>query len=221
MWSAQDCRMRALLLLLVGCSHAIRPDVSTIADASRWHSENIDAHASIEAGKRIVTIGPIGGNRKGSNVGMALVTGLTLDEGTIDVDLRGLGDTNASFVGIAFGVTDPSHYEAVYFRPFRFRATDPTERSHAVQYVAWPEHTWEALRTASPGVYEAAIAPVPDPAGWFHARIEVARASVKVFVDAAPRPALEVRRLATATGRVGLWVDSQPASFANLVIHRR
>jgi hypothetical protein len=209
--------MRALLLLLVGCSHAaIHPDVS---DATRWRAINIDAHPTIEAGKHIVTLAPVGGNRKGSNVGMALVAGLALDEGTIDVDLRSTGDV--SFMGIAFAVTDPSHYEAVYFRPFRFRATNPIERSHAVQYVAWPDHTWEALRTASPGSYEAAIAPVPDPAGWFHARIEVARTRVRVFVDGAAQPTLEVQRLGSGSGAVGLWVDSQPASFANLEIHRR
>jgi hypothetical protein len=106
----------------------------------------------------------------------------------------------------------------VYFRPFRFRSTDAVERSHAVQYVAWPEHTWEALRAQSPGVYEAAIAPVPDPAGWFHAHIEIGRATVKVFIDGAPQPTLVVNRLRNARGGVALWVDSQEGSFADLVI---
>lgn len=205
--------MRALLLLVVvGCAHdAIRPD---LGDAGRFRAVNIDAHRD----GHVVTISPIGGNRKGSNVGMALVDGLVVDEGTIDVDLRGHGEANASFVGIAFGVVDASHYEAVYFRPFRFRATDPIERSHAVQYIAWPEHSWETLRAQSPGVYESAIAPVPDPTTWFHARIEITHATVRVFVDHAARPTLEVRRLATAAGGIALWVDSQPGSFANLEI---
>ncbi|HET9992787.1 MAG TPA: hypothetical protein VFQ65_29835 [Kofleriaceae bacterium] len=214
--------MRAVLLVLASCaasSSAIRPDVTAIADGRRWQAVNIDARASSERDKRVVTIGPIGGNRKGSNVGMALVTGVAFAEGTIEVDLRGLGEANASFVGIAFGVADPTQYEALYFRPFRFRAIDPIERSHAVQYVAWPEHTWETLRAQAAGKYEAAIAPVPDPAGWFHARIEVRRTTVKVFVDHAAQPALVVERLGHAVGGVGLWVDSQPASFANLEIY--
>jgi hypothetical protein len=213
--------MRAAMLLFASCaagSSAIRPDVSAIADTHRWQAVNIEARASA---KREVTIGPIGGNRKGSNVGMALATGVTFGEGTIDVDLRGNGEANASFVGIAFGVADPNRYEAIYFRPFRFRSTDPVERSHAVQYIAWPEHTWEALRAQAPGTYEAAIAPVPDPAGWFHARIEIDRETVKVFVDRAPQPAIVVHRLARVAGGVGLWVDSQPASFANLEIRQR
>ena len=213
--------MRALLVVLTSCAAnaaAIRPDVTAIADTRRWHAVNVDARASSEPDKQLLTLGPIGGNRKGSNVGMALVTGVTFGEGAIEVDLRGLGETNASFVGIAFGVADPTHYEALYFRPFRFRALDPIERSHAVQYVAWPEHTWEALRAQAPGTYETAIAPVPDPAGWFHARIEVSRTTVKVFIDHAAQPTLVVERLARTSGGVGLWVDSQPASFANLEI---
>ncbi len=97
-------------------------------------------------------------------------------------------------VGVAFGVAGANRYESVYFRPFRFRSADAVERSHAVQYIAWPEHTWEALRARSPGAYEAAITPVPDPAGWFHARIEVGRATVKVFVDGAAQPAHSAHR---------------------------
>ena len=207
--------MRALPLLLAACGHrAIHPDV---ADASRWQAVHIDASRTTEGSKHVVTISPVGGNHMGSNTGMALVSGITLAQGTIDVDLRGGGD-DPSFVGIAFGVQDATHYEAVYFRPFRFRATTPLEHAHAVQYVAWPDHPWETLRKQSPGVYESAITPVPDPAGWFHARIEVAPTTVKVFVDGAPRPTLEVQRLGSAAGGVGLWVDSQPGSFANLEI---
>ena len=149
---------------------------------------------------------------------MAVVAGVTFAEGTIEVDLRGRGEADASFVGIAFGVADPNRYEAIYFRPFRFRSNDPVDRSHAVQYIAWPEHTWEALRAQSPGMYEAAIAPIPDPARWFHARLEIERTTVKVFVDRAPQPTLVVNRLRTASGGVALWVDSQEGSFANLMI---
>jgi hypothetical protein len=210
----------ATVLLLVSCAGqtAIRPDVTAIGDAGRWSVVNAESHVALEDGKQVLRLAPVGGNRKGSNVGMALVAGVTCAEGAIDVDLRGQGEAGASFVGIAFGVADANRYEAVYFRPFRFRSTDAVERSHAVQYVAWPEHTWEALRAQTPGVYEAAITPVPDPAGWFHARIEVGRTTVKVFVDGAAQPTLAVNRLGSANGGVGLWVDSQEGSFANLMI---
>jgi hypothetical protein len=216
----QDRAMRAFVLFLASCAGptAIHPDISKLDDPAMWLVANADSHASSDAGKRQVRLAPIGGNRKGSNVGLALVAGLSFAEGAIDVDLRGRGDADPSFVGIAFGVADPARYEAVYFRPFRFRSADAVERSHAVQYIAWPDHTWEALRSRSPGIYEAAIAPVPDPGGWFHARIEIDRTTVKVFVDGAAKPTLVVDRLRTAAGGVGLWVDSQAGSFANLEI---
>ena len=68
------------------------------------------------------------------------------------------------------------------------------------------------------GVYEVAIQPVPDPAAWFHARIEVTKQRVSVSVDGSARPCLVVDRLGHREGEVGLWVDSMPASFRNLRI---
>jgi hypothetical protein len=210
----------AAVVFLVSCAGpiALRPDVGRIADPGAWRVINAEPHVAAEDGKPVLRLAPVGGNRKGSNIALALVGGVNCAEATIDVDLRGQGEASASFVGVAFGVRDAEHYEAVYFRPFRFRSASAVDRSHAVQYVAWPEHTWEALRARSPGVYEAAIAPVPDPAGWFHARIEVGRTRVQVFVDGAVQPTLAVPRLGSMSGGVGLWVDSQEASFANLQI---
>jgi hypothetical protein len=218
--------MRIAVVLVISCAcawacagqAAIRPDVTRVGDARTWSVANAESQVALEDGKQVLRLAPVGGNRKGSNVGMALVAGVTCGEGAIDVDLRGQGEAGASFVGVAFGVADAEHYEAVYFRPFRFRSGTEIERSHAVQYIAWPEHPWEALREKTPGVYESAITPVPDPAGWFHAHIEIGRATVKVFVDGAARPTLVVNRLRSARGGIGLWVDSQQGSFANLEI---
>jgi hypothetical protein len=212
--------MRNAVVAIFVCSCAaptgLRPDVTRIDDAGAWSVRNSESHTALEDGRHVLKLAPIGGNRKGSNVGMALVANMTFAEGSIDVDLRGQGEATASFLGIAFGVADEHTYEAVYFRPFRFRASDAVQRTHAVQYIAWPDNTWEALRTRAPGVYEAAIAAPPDPAAWFHAHIEVSRTTVKVFVDGAARPALVVQRLAATNGKIGLWVDSQEGSFANL-----
>jgi hypothetical protein len=180
---------------------------------------NGESVSSVDDGKRVVRLSPLGGNRKGSNVAMALVDGLEFGEGTIEIDLKGNGNGQASFLGVAFGIADGTSYEAVYFRPFNFQADDATHRGHAVQYIAWPEHTWEQLRTATPGTYESAVDPVPDPARWFHARIAVAKDTVRVFVDDASKPCLVVKRLAgPGKGSVGLWVDSQQGAFANLKI---
>ena len=201
-------RARALIVLgLLSCH------------PTTWSVINGETRAAAEDGKRVLRLAPIGGNRKGSNVAMALAGGAEFATGTIEIDLEGNGSEQASFLGVAFAVADPQTYEAVYFRPFNFRAADAAHRGHAVQYVAWPEHTWEKLRAATPGVFEAAIEPVPDPARWFHARIEIDEAKVRVFVDGAARPCLVVDRLGShRSGRLGLWVDSQPGAFANLKI---
>lgn len=210
----------ALIVVLISCASApVRPDVARIADPAAWTLINAETKASVDRDKHVVELAPIGGNRKGSNTAIALVAGTTFATGTVDVDLRGAGAEVPSFIGIAFGYVDPARYEAVYFRPFRFRAANPVEAGHAVQYVAWPDGSWEALREHHPGVYEARIAPVPDPAAWFHARIDITATTVKVFVDSATTPTLVVHRLRTQSGPLGLWVDSQPGSFANLELH--
>src|SRR5581483_7687111 len=168
-----------VLAVVLGCvpacftkERAITPDLAQIKDGKTWNVINAEFNTFVEEGKRVVQLKPKGESRKGSLLGMALVEGLEFAEGTIDIDLKGKGKMRASFLGIAFNVADEKTFEAVYFRPFNFLRDDKALRAHAVQYVAWPDHTWENLRKAQPGVYESAINPIPDPAGWFHARIE-------------------------------------------------
>jgi hypothetical protein len=190
------------------------PDLGRVNDAKAWRV--IGADATVEG--PVVRLKPHGDPSVGSHIGLALVQNLKFSEGTLEIDLRGAGKQEASFLGLAFGVADATTFEAVYFRPFRFADDDPEARSHAVQYVAWPQHTWEKLRKDRPRVYEAAIQPVPDPAGWFHARIDVTKQTVSVRVDGSPQPCLVVDRLGHREGDVGLWVDSMPAAFRNLRI---
>jgi hypothetical protein len=185
-----------------------------VNDAKRWRV--IDADASVEG--PVVRLKPHGDPAVGSHIGLALVQNLTFSEGTLEIDLRGGGKQQASFLGLAFGVADAKTFEAVYFRPFRFADDDAEARRHAVQYVAWPEYTWEKLRKDKPGVYETAIQPVPDPADWFHVRIDVTKQKVSVSVNGSSQPCLVVDRLGHREGNVGLWVDSMPAAFRNLRI---
>jgi hypothetical protein len=223
--------MRTLALLVLGIvscrapaprpggAAALTPDLAGVGDGTSWTVINGERESFVDGDRRALRLAPVGGNRPGSNVAMALVNGLELAAGTIEIDLKGNGREQASFLGVAFAVAGADAYEAVYFRPFNFAADDAEHRGHAVQYIAWPEHTWEKLRAATPGKYEAAIEPVPDPARWFHARVEVTAQTVRVFVDGADKPCLAVDRLGGhGTGKLGLWVDSQQGAFANLKI---
>jgi hypothetical protein len=197
----------------------ITPNLSQVNDGKTWSVINADCAVATEEGKSVVRLKPKGESRTGSVIGMALVEGLELAEGTMDVDLKGKGPRQASFLGVAFSVADGKTFEAVYFRPFNFTSDDKARRARAVQYVAWPDYTWERLRREKPGAYESAVQPVPDPAGWFHASIEVTKKTVRVFVQGAQEPCLVVNRLAgRESGRVGLWVDSKEGAFANLKI---
>jgi len=203
-----------LCVVVLSAQGSLVPDLAGINDAKRWRV--IDADASVEG--PAVRLKPHGDPAVGSHIGLALVQNVAFSEGTLDIDLRGAGKQEASFLGLAFGVANARTFEAVYFRPFRFADDDPSARTHAVQYVSWPEYTWEKLRKDKPGAYEAAIQPVPDPAGWFHARIEVTQQKVSVSIDGSTQPCLVVDRLTHREGDVGLWVDSMPGAFRNLRI---
>jgi hypothetical protein len=196
----------------------IAPDLSQINDAKVWSVINGDCDTATEDGKRVVHLKPKGGAIPGSNIGLALVEGVDFTDGNLEIDLKGKGKTEASFVGVAFGAVDGKTFEAVYFRPFNFMRDEPF-RARAVQYVAWPDNTWEKLRKEKPGTYESAVKPVPDPSGWFHARIEVTKQKVSVWVDDAKEPCLVVDRLTNREkGKIGLWVDSKEGAFSNLKV---
>jgi hypothetical protein len=193
---------------------SLAPDLARVNDLNTWRV--IDADASVDGS--VVRLKPHGDPAVGSHIGLAVLQNVSFSEGTLEIELRGSGTQQASFLGLAFGVTDAKTFEAVYFRPFRFVDEDPDARRHAVQYVAWPDYTWEKLRKDKPGIYETAIQPVPDPAGWFHVRIDVTKQKVSVSIDRAAQPCLVVDRLAHREGAVALWVDSMPAAFRNLRI---
>ncbi len=141
-------------------------------------------------------------------------------DGTIEFDVRGKDVFQRSFVGVAFHGVDEKTYDAIYFRPFNFRASDAARRNHAVQYIAMPDFDWQLLRGKYPEKYEKPVSPPPMPDGWFHVRIVVAHPQVSVFVNEAVEPCLTVEQMSTRkSGWVGLWVgNTSGGEFANLKI---
>jgi len=152
--------------------------------------------------------------------GVAYLQGVEFTNGTIELDVRGKDVPQQSFVGVAFHGVDGTTYDAIYFRPFNFRAEDPARRGHAVQYIAQPIYPWQKLRAEQPGKYERAIDPVPDPNAWFHVRVVVTSPKVSVFVDDAKEPSLVIDQLSNRKkGLVGLWVGNNAGGdFANVKI---
>jgi len=115
-------------------------------------------------------------------------------------------------------VRDAKTYDAIYFRPFNFRADDAEKKSHAVQYVSEPEWPWQRLRKEKTGQYEKPVTPAPDGDAWFHARIVVAKPKISAFVNGATEPSLVVNEVTDRTGgSIGLWCNGY-GLIANLKI---
>ena len=176
-----------------------------------WRAFNRSAQSVDEGTRKVVRVDTR------PNDGVVWQVGSDFREGTIELELRGTNAPQLSFVGIAFRGADNTNYDAVYFRPFNFKAPDPA-RQRAVQYVSHPDFPWMKLRTDSPGKYEQAVSPVPDPDGWFRARIVIAGDQITVFVNDASAPTLTVTALSKrANGMVGFWVgNNSGGDFANL-----
>ena len=83
--------------------------------------------------------------------GVAWIEGSDFAEGTIEVDVRGRDVLGQSFLGVAFHRKDDTSYEAVYLRPFNFRAEDPARHQHAVQYIGVPGLRLAATEEGIPG----------------------------------------------------------------------
>src|SRR5579863_922093 len=150
--------------------------------------------------------------------GVAWINNRDLINGSIEVEIRGKDSFQTSFVGIAFHGTDDSTYEAIYFRPFNFRSTDPVRKSHAVQYVSNPGFDWPVLRSQFPNKYEQPLLPAPDPGDWFHVRIVLKDKKIMVFVNQNQTPCLVVESLQTNPGKkMGYWVgNNSPGDWKNL-----
>lgn len=153
-------------------------------------------------------------------IGVAWLKGARFTNGTIEVDVKGRDMLQRSFVGIAFHGINDTTYEAIYFRPFNFAATDPERHVHMVQYIDLPRYDWQTLRNTYHNVYEKGINPAPDVKLWFHAKIEVHGDSIKVFVNGALTPSLTFTSLTHPGGTmIGYWAGTMSdGSWKNLKI---
>jgi pimeloyl-ACP methyl ester carboxylesterase len=154
------------------------------------------------------------------NDGMMILNETEFSEGTIEFDVKGKNLMGQSFVGVAFHLQDENKFDGIYFRPFNFMNPDTIRRWRAVQYHSSPDYPWDKLREQYPGKYENKINPVPDADDWFHTRIDIEGKNIKVYVNNAAKPTLEVEKISTySKGKIALWVgNNSGGSFANLVI---
>ncbi|RFM28121.1 hypothetical protein [Deminuibacter soli] len=210
--------LTAAIFLLAICSHAQQQlfNLPALLASNRIEVVNRNAQVQTINQKEGVHLTEMPGS------GIAWLRNVSFSEGTISVDIKGKNISQQSFVGIAFHGLSDSTYDAVYFRPFNFRAPDAVRRSHSVQYISLPAYDWEKLRNEHPNMYEQAIDSAPDPNDWFHVTIRVKSDSISVYINNAEKPSLEVKPLTRRrSGMLGLWVGNNSAGdWCNLEISR-
>ena len=152
--------------------------------------------------------------------GVAWLEGTDFRSGAIEVDIRGKDIQGQSFVGVAFHRKDDETYEAVYLRPFNFRAQDPVRKQHAVQYIAPPDFDWPRLRKEFPEEFENPVDASIVPTDWVRLRVVVDASKREIYVGPGTNVTLEVRKLGQLDGgQVGVWVgNGSEGDFANLVV---
>jgi hypothetical protein len=208
---------------------ALAVKVPVGAEPSQSAAVSIDLAERLAAGKLKVVnreATPLQGDRRGVHVnekpgnGIVWIEGSDFAEGTLEVDVRGRDMLGQSFLGVAFHGKDDTTYEAVYLRPFNFRAQDPARHQHAVQYIAPPDYDWPRLRKEFPEEFENPVDPSVAPTDWVPLRVVVKGQTVQVYVGKATAPTLEVRKLGKLErGMVGLWTgNNSDGDFANLRI---
>ena len=218
--TAANLFLIAALAYIVTPARAQSPetlDLTAVGKDPKWKISGRTASMVEVKGKRALKLSEAPG------MGVVWLDGYSFGNGAIEVDMLGRSQpVQGSFLGVVFRAVDAQTHDAVYFRPFNFRATDPARHNHAVQYVSHPRWPWQVLRSEHPDQYEKPIVPEPDGDEWFHARIVVERPKVTVYVNGASKPCLEVKELSDRTnGSVGLWVgEGSGGNFANLRVTR-
>lgn len=203
-------------------AETIAPDLQGATTGKGWTLAK-------ESGAKVPSTAKWVANAKGKPAltlnGITWLDGVTFADGILEVDILGASKPPGSnFLGLAFRGVDDTTYDCVYFRPFNFRAPNRENSDHAVQYVSHPQWPWARLRKEKTGQYEKPIVPAPDGDEWFHAKIVVAGKKVRVFVNGASGPSLEVETLNDrASGKLGLWTSANAQGrmtghFANLKI---
>jgi hypothetical protein len=203
-------------MLLLGSLAAQERLPATVIGDLRLVLRGVVAEAKRHEGRDAVRLLEMNSSRDG---GMALLEGVSFQDGTIEVDVAGRRGPYAvpddrGFIGLAFRIRSGGEsYEYIYLRPDNGRAADQVRRNHSTQYASHPDFSFARLRKESPEKYESYVDLVTG--AWTHMRIDVSGTTARLFVHNAPEPALVVNdlKLGTASGGVALWIGPGTEGF--------
>lgn len=139
------------------------------------------------------------------NTGDAGLRGITFSDGTIEFDVNTIGRGSP---GIAFRQQDENNFELLYLRP------DPACPAFQACMQYAPQTHGVLLWDLFPQYQTRA--PLRE-SGWNHIKMIVSGRRMKVFVNDAASPTLDVGRLEGDATTGGLRLQG-PATFANMVI---
>jgi len=200
-----------LICFLLGLPRPVQAQMSNVKFRA------VNRIVSVEKNSKIVRVNEV------DSVGIVWILDENFTVGDIEFDVKGIDKYQGSFLGMAFHGADDKTYDAVYFRPFNFRAADTLRALHAVQYMSNPNYDWPVLREGFPGKYEKAMPSDIDPNGWFHVKLAVVAESVSVYINRSEVPVLETKLLGQTQGKmIGYWVgNGSGGEWKNLTIKTR
>jgi hypothetical protein len=219
----------AIPLVLSTLLHpAQSPQVIPIESGEHLRAVNVVMTPVTYHGKRAIRV--VEGTHSPNALGeaIAIVEGVTFQEGTIEVDLVGVPGPHAApddrgFVGLAFHIDSAAdRFKSIYLRPTNGRTTDQVRRNHATQFTALPDWPWYRLRKELPGQYESYVDLVAGE--WTAVKIEVTKTAASLYVNGSPQPVLVVTDMKDPAirGALALWIgDGTEAYFSNLRVTPR
>ncbi len=136
---------------------------------------------------------------------------LMFTDGSVEMDVA-WGGKQGGYLGLAFRIKDPHHYETVYFRP------ESSGTINAVQYMPEKKTDFNWWDYESNKYQAKAILPLHD---WFHIKAVVKASTVSVYVNHNTTPVFVYRTLDKTLdkGSAGFWFgNSETAAFKNLMV---
>jgi hypothetical protein len=136
---------------------------------------------------------------------------LNLPDGIIEADMAWPPD-KGGYIGLAFRIKDPHHYDCVYFRP------ESSGTINAIQYMPEKMADFDWWHYEADKYQAVATLPLHD---WFHIKLVVKGNTLTVFVNNQDKPSMVYKDLdgTLKSGSVGYWFGNSAAgAFRNLTV---